>query len=141
MLLGMAAGQAEAVRETVGGLLLYTPVVHPDEFDVAIAYLVRRLEEGASQDNFMSAVFELRRGQVALHREKRALPRLPGGSGRRRPAPEPHARTAVPATDGARPVDPVDSPTPRTPIRRWRATGVGQGDHQPGSPPPPLAST
>ncbi|OII13056.1 1-pyrroline-5-carboxylate dehydrogenase [Curtobacterium sp. MCBA15_009] len=59
MLLGMAQGQAEAVRKTVGSLLLYTPVVHPGEFDVAIAYLIRRLEEGASQDNFMSAVFSL----------------------------------------------------------------------------------
>ena len=29
MLLGMAQGQAEAVRREVGGLLLYTPVVHP----------------------------------------------------------------------------------------------------------------
>ena len=59
MLLGMASAQAEAVRADVGRLLLYTPVVHPDEFDVAISYLVRRLEEGASADNFMSAVFEL----------------------------------------------------------------------------------
>jgi RHH-type transcriptional regulator, proline utilization regulon repressor / proline dehydrogenase / delta 1-pyrroline-5-carboxylate dehydrogenase len=59
MLLGMATGQAEAVKKDVGSLLLYTPVVHPHEFDVAIAYLVRRLEEGASQENFMSAVFEL----------------------------------------------------------------------------------
>ncbi|SDR07435.1 L-proline dehydrogenase [Curtobacterium sp. UNCCL20] len=59
MLLGMAQGQAEAVRRTVGSLLLYTPVVHPGEFDVAIAYLIRRLEEGASQENFMSAVFSL----------------------------------------------------------------------------------
>ena len=59
MLLGMATGQAEAVRKDVGRLLLYTPVVNPSEFDVAIAYLIRRLEENASSDNFMSAVFEL----------------------------------------------------------------------------------
>ena len=59
MLLGMAESQAEAVRATTGSLLLYTPVVHPAEFDVAIAYLIRRLDEGASSDNFMSAVFEL----------------------------------------------------------------------------------
>ncbi len=59
MLLGMATAQAEVVRRDVGALLLYTPVVHAREFDVAIAYLVRRLEEGASQDNFMSAVFQL----------------------------------------------------------------------------------
>lgn len=70
MLLGMAEGQAEAVRETVGNLLLYVPVVHPKDFDVAIAYLVRRLEEGASQDNFMSAVFELHDSTALYQRER-----------------------------------------------------------------------
>ncbi|SEF00062.1 L-proline dehydrogenase [Arthrobacter alpinus] len=69
MLLGMATGQAEAVRKDVGSLLLYTPVVHPGEFDVAIAYLIRRLEEGASQDNFMSAVFELSENEALFERE------------------------------------------------------------------------
>ncbi|GAB2645662.1 bifunctional proline dehydrogenase/L-glutamate gamma-semialdehyde dehydrogenase [Gordonia jinhuaensis] len=70
MLLGMAEGQAKAVARTVGGLLLYTPVVHPQEFDVAIAYLVRRLEEGASQDNFMSAVFDLHDHPELFDRER-----------------------------------------------------------------------
>ncbi|WP_449276992.1 bifunctional proline dehydrogenase/L-glutamate gamma-semialdehyde dehydrogenase [Leucobacter sp. GX24907] len=70
MLLGMATGQAEAVKREVGSLLLYTPVVHPEEFDVAIAYLIRRLEEGASQENFMSAVFELNDNQALFEREK-----------------------------------------------------------------------
>ncbi len=70
MLLGMATGQATAVRKDVGSLLLYTPVVHPGEFDVAIAYLIRRLEEGASQDNFMSAVFELSENESLFEREK-----------------------------------------------------------------------
>ncbi|WP_404311858.1 bifunctional proline dehydrogenase/L-glutamate gamma-semialdehyde dehydrogenase [Agrococcus terreus] len=70
MLLGMAQGQAEVVRQDVGGLLLYTPVVHPSEFDVAIAYLIRRLEEGASRENFMSAVFELSRDEALFDRER-----------------------------------------------------------------------
>ncbi len=70
MLLGMATGQAEAVRREVGHLLLYTPVVHPGEFDVAIAYLIRRLEEGASQENFMSAVFELNNSTELFAREE-----------------------------------------------------------------------
>ncbi|HSN36402.1 MAG TPA: bifunctional proline dehydrogenase/L-glutamate gamma-semialdehyde dehydrogenase, partial [Arthrobacter sp.] len=70
MLLGMAQGQAEAVKKDVGSLLLYTPVVHPAEFDVAIAYLIRRLEEGASQDNFMSAVFELSENETLFEREQ-----------------------------------------------------------------------
>ncbi|MEZ5209666.1 bifunctional proline dehydrogenase/L-glutamate gamma-semialdehyde dehydrogenase [Gordonia sp. (in: high G+C Gram-positive bacteria)] len=70
MLLGMATAQAEAVKREVGSLLLYTPVVHPQEFDVAIAYLIRRLEEGASQENFMSAVFELSDDAGLFAREK-----------------------------------------------------------------------
>ncbi|GIG27783.1 bifunctional proline dehydrogenase/L-glutamate gamma-semialdehyde dehydrogenase [Cellulomonas marina] len=70
MLLGMAPGQAAAVRREVGELLLYTPVVAPAELDVAIAYLVRRLEEGASSDNFMSAVFSLHDDEDLLRRER-----------------------------------------------------------------------
>lgn len=70
MLLGMATAQATVVRRTVGSLLLYTPVVHPAEFDVAIAYLIRRLEEGASTDNFMSAVFELDDEPALFARER-----------------------------------------------------------------------
>ena len=100
MLLGMAQGQAEAVKKDVGSLLLYTPVVHPAEFDVAIAYLIRRLEEGASQDNFMSAVFELSENESALRAREAALPRLAGQRSttrsRRRTAGR-TARTAGPA--------------------------------------------
>ncbi|RXZ88393.1 proline dehydrogenase family protein [Agromyces atrinae] len=70
MLLGMATGQAEAVKRDVGQLLLYTPVVNPAEFDVAIAYLIRRLEENASSENFMSAVFELADDRGLFEREK-----------------------------------------------------------------------
>ncbi|RPE73419.1 proline dehydrogenase family protein [Frondihabitans sp. PhB161] len=70
MLLGMAEGQAELIKQDVGGLLLYTPVVHPREFDVAISYLIRRLEENASHDNFMSAVFELATSDALFDREK-----------------------------------------------------------------------
>ena len=111
----MAQGQAEAVKQDVGSLLLYTPVVHPAEFDVAIAYLIRRLEEGASQDNFMSAVFELSDERRPVRAREAALPRLPGRARRRGPA----ARTAVQnrslpaAADAARPA----SRTPRTPTR------------------------
>jgi RHH-type proline utilization regulon transcriptional repressor/proline dehydrogenase/delta 1-pyrroline-5-carboxylate dehydrogenase len=70
MLLGMAPAQAEVVRRDVGGLLLYTPVVAAADFDSAIAYLVRRLEEGASQENFMSAVFELSESAELFDRER-----------------------------------------------------------------------
>jgi len=71
MLLGMATGQVEAIKRDVGQVLLYTPVVNAKEFDVAISYLVRRLEENASQENFMSAVFELAEKPTLFARERR----------------------------------------------------------------------
>lgn len=71
MLIGMAPDQADAVRETVGRLIVYTPVVHPSEFDAAVGYLVRRLDENASPENFMSAVFDLHQSDDYFAREER----------------------------------------------------------------------
>ena len=59
MLAGMAAPQSRAVADTIGPLLYYVPVVKPEEYDVAVAYLVRRLEENSAPENFMSNVFSL----------------------------------------------------------------------------------
>ncbi|MDO4666012.1 MAG: bifunctional proline dehydrogenase/L-glutamate gamma-semialdehyde dehydrogenase [Actinomycetaceae bacterium] len=70
MLAGMAAPQAAAVTEDVGHLLYYVPVVNPEEYDVAIAYLVRRLEENALPSNFMSSVFELPDDETLRQREE-----------------------------------------------------------------------
>ena len=70
MLAGMATGQAEVVRREVGSLLLYVPVVNPSEFDVAIAYLVRRLEENAMSENFMSGVFDIGTDDSIFVRER-----------------------------------------------------------------------
>jgi len=70
MLVGMAPDQADAVRETVGPLILYTPVVHSHEFDAAVGYLVRRLDENASPENFMSAVFDLNDSAEMFAREE-----------------------------------------------------------------------
>lgn len=57
MLQGMAPEQAAKVREAIGRMILYTPVVHREDFDVAVSYLVRRLEENASEENFLHALF------------------------------------------------------------------------------------
>ena len=76
MLLGMAQAQAAAVQATVGRLVLYTPVVHPAEFDVAIAYLIRRLEEGASPENFLSGAFQLHEPTVFDRERQRFLDSL-----------------------------------------------------------------
>ncbi|MHA7264022.1 bifunctional proline dehydrogenase/L-glutamate gamma-semialdehyde dehydrogenase [Arthrobacter sp. TMN-37] len=135
MLLGMAQGQAEAVKKDVGSLLLYTPVVHPREFDVAIAYLIRRLEEGASQENFMSAVFELSANEALFAREEdrflRSLEALddtvPGPNRTQdRNQPEPPAPTTgftnTPDTD---PSLPANRRWGRAVLERVEATGLG----------------
>ncbi|MEV7611132.1 bifunctional proline dehydrogenase/L-glutamate gamma-semialdehyde dehydrogenase [Microbacterium sp. NPDC089320] len=70
MLLGMAQGQVQAVSREVGEVLLYVPVVKPREFDVAISYLVRRLEENASSENFLSAAFRLGDDEALFARER-----------------------------------------------------------------------
>ncbi|MEL4358054.1 MULTISPECIES: bifunctional proline dehydrogenase/L-glutamate gamma-semialdehyde dehydrogenase [unclassified Luteococcus] len=57
MLQGMSPSQARAVRDTVGTVILYTPAVAPRDFDVAVGYLVRRLEENAAPQNFLHAFF------------------------------------------------------------------------------------
>ncbi|GMA21884.1 proline dehydrogenase family protein [Arsenicicoccus piscis] len=57
MLQGMAPAQARAVKEQVGTVVLYTPVVAPKDFDVAVSYLIRRLEENAAPQNFLHAMF------------------------------------------------------------------------------------
>ena len=100
MLLGMATGQAEAVRRDVGGLLVYTPVVHPREFDVAIAYLVRRLEEGASEDNFMSSVFDLASNERLFTRERDRFAASLAALDARVPAPHRVPRTVAPVAAG-----------------------------------------
>ena len=137
MLLGMAQGQAEAVKKDVGSLLLYTPVVHPAEFDVAIAYLIRRLEEGASQDNFMSAVFELERERSPLRAREAALPRLPGQARRRGPAAQPPAEPQPPGRARCRT---TRSRTPRTPTRPCRPTATGAAPSWSASRPPRWAT-
>ncbi|QCX27406.1 proline dehydrogenase family protein [Nocardioides jishulii] len=70
MLRGMAPGEAEVVRASTGRLLLYVPLVHPDEFDVAVSYLVRRLDEGASPDNYLSRAPRLREDEDAFAHEE-----------------------------------------------------------------------
>lgn len=56
MLAGMAPAQAAAVRAETDRLRLYVPVVRPEEFDVALAYLVRRLEENAAPGHYLASL-------------------------------------------------------------------------------------
>jgi RHH-type proline utilization regulon transcriptional repressor/proline dehydrogenase/delta 1-pyrroline-5-carboxylate dehydrogenase len=58
-LLGFDGGPLRAARDDLGPLRLYTPVVAPSEFDSALAYLVRRLQEAATPGNFLATVSNL----------------------------------------------------------------------------------
>ena len=69
MLEGMAPTEAEWLRADGRGVLLYTPAVAEKDFDVAIAYLFRRLEENASDENFIHHLFGLRPGTAAFKSE------------------------------------------------------------------------
>jgi RHH-type transcriptional regulator, proline utilization regulon repressor / proline dehydrogenase / delta 1-pyrroline-5-carboxylate dehydrogenase len=75
MLAGMAPGQQAVVREATGTMRLYVPIVHPRHFDVAVSYLVRRLEENASSQNFLSAAFELDSSEELFAREQQRFSR------------------------------------------------------------------
>lgn len=109
MLQGMAPAQARAVQETVGReVLLYTPVVARDDFDVAISYLVRRLEENAAEQNFLHALFAGSAGR-------------PGGQAGSHGMPEMEKAFLASVQDAAT----VD-PTPRRGPRRSR-TVAGNG--------------
>jgi RHH-type proline utilization regulon transcriptional repressor/proline dehydrogenase/delta 1-pyrroline-5-carboxylate dehydrogenase len=62
MLQGIAPGQARVVRHADGGLRLYTPIVSRKDFDIAIGYLFRRLEENTSEQNFLRHLWTLEPG-------------------------------------------------------------------------------
>lgn len=73
MLQGMAPGQAKAVNADVtrdgSPTLLYTPAVAEHDFDVAIGYLFRRLEENATEENYLHHVFDLAPGSAAFREQ------------------------------------------------------------------------
>ena len=72
MLEGMADHIRRTVQKVTGEILLYCPVATKDDFQHAIAYLIRRLDENTGAENFLRHIFELHPGsntweeQVAL---------------------------------------------------------------------------
>lgn len=70
VLLGMASASADAVRADVGRVVVSTPVVHPDQFDAAIPYLARRLQESASPDGFVAAAGDIGQDESVFERER-----------------------------------------------------------------------
>ena len=62
MLEGMADHIRRVVQKLTGDILLYCPVATKQEFQHAIAYLIRRLDENTGPENFLRHAFGLRPG-------------------------------------------------------------------------------
>ena len=73
MLEGMANAQAEEVRKRTGDLIVYTPVCFDNEFESAVAYLVRRLDENTAPGSFLGALFALEEGSPAWCEQRDAF--------------------------------------------------------------------
>ncbi|MFA5918358.1 MAG: bifunctional proline dehydrogenase/L-glutamate gamma-semialdehyde dehydrogenase [Candidatus Nanopelagicaceae bacterium] len=74
MLEGMANAEALAVAAQTGSVLLYTPVTKHDDFPAAVAYLVRRLDENTSTENYLRASFDMElNNEKYKEQEKRFL--------------------------------------------------------------------
>ena len=59
MLEGMAKSTVNVINKKGVNLILYTPIVEKDNYLNAIAYLVRRLDEGTQDGNFLKEGFNL----------------------------------------------------------------------------------
>ncbi|MBA4083711.1 MAG: aldehyde dehydrogenase [Kytococcus sp.] len=129
MLQGMSPAQARAVRDEVGTVILYTPVVAPKDFDAAVSYLVRRLEETASPENYLHASFADDPGampdqEARFRASVEAIGSTPVGprrSAERRPIDDVFANT--PDSDPALPAN-----------REWAARAVAASRPEPTSP-------
>lgn len=65
MLEGMAGHLSRVVQALSGGMLLYCPAAKRHEFQNAVAYLIRRLDENTAKDNFLRHSFHLQEGSKA----------------------------------------------------------------------------
>ncbi|MEE2826002.1 MAG: bifunctional proline dehydrogenase/L-glutamate gamma-semialdehyde dehydrogenase [Planctomycetota bacterium] len=73
MLEGMANAQALEVRERTGGMVVYTPVCLNKDFESAVAYLVRRLDENTAPGSFLGDLFALEEGSEAWVQQSEAF--------------------------------------------------------------------
>ena len=71
MLEGMANAQALEVCERSGGMTVYTPAVPDKEFEAAVAYLVRRLDENTAPGQFSGRSVRTGRRFRSLESDKR----------------------------------------------------------------------
>ncbi|MEN8680235.1 MAG: bifunctional proline dehydrogenase/L-glutamate gamma-semialdehyde dehydrogenase [Akkermansiaceae bacterium] len=70
MLEGMANEHARALAAKGSPVLFYSPVVRKENFHSAIAYLVRRLDENTSPENFLAHVFSMKPGDDTFKQQE-----------------------------------------------------------------------
>ena len=134
MLEGMAPSQARIVRDAGGGLLLYTPLVAAADFDVAISYLFRRLEENAAEENFIHHLFTITPGSESFQHQALQFRQAVAHRWSVSDQPRRTQRRGQPLT--ARPDEAVDHPFSNEPDtdsalasnRTWAAQIVGRAD-------------
>ena len=77
MLEGMANAEARALVAAGYRVVLYAPVTRRDDFAAAVAYLVRRLDENTSAENYLRAAFSIaQNSRVFLEQEQRFMASL-----------------------------------------------------------------
>jgi RHH-type proline utilization regulon transcriptional repressor/proline dehydrogenase/delta 1-pyrroline-5-carboxylate dehydrogenase len=69
MLEGMADHMRRVVQQLSGDMLLYCPTATKEEFQNAVAYLVRRLDENTAPENFLRQAFDLHPGSPAWNQQ------------------------------------------------------------------------
>ncbi len=124
MLSGMSPGVDAAVRDAAGGLRLYTPVVAASDFDTALAYLFRRLEENSRGENFLRRSFDLSHDDAAFAHERERFEHsiasrwtVSSRPRRRQPALHPPGFSNSPETD---PTDEVKRAEIHAAVAGWK---------------------
>ncbi len=69
MLEGMADHMRRVVQQLSGEMLLYCPAATKQEFQNAVAYLVRRLDENTAPENFLRLAFDLHPNSPAWNQQ------------------------------------------------------------------------
>ena len=69
MLEGMADHIRRVVQTISKDMLLYCPVAFKEDFQSAVAYLIRRLDENTGEDNFLRDTFDLSPNRPAWRRQ------------------------------------------------------------------------
>jgi RHH-type proline utilization regulon transcriptional repressor/proline dehydrogenase/delta 1-pyrroline-5-carboxylate dehydrogenase len=124
MLEGMAPAEARVAQDQAGGIVLYTPVVQRRDFDAALAYLSRRLEENSAPENYLRALFDIVPGSPELdgqeQRFRQAVAAMATVSDQPRRAPSP--RRGEPGRFHNEPDTDFTSPDARAAVRDALAT-------------------